>query len=80
MPGRRVSPYTGEWIEIAEAVQDNQGETVSPYTGEWIEILPCRNAPHPLNVSPYTGEWIEILLSRFRDCQTKSLSLHRRVD
>ena len=35
----RVSPYTGEWIEIfSEPAPSEMPASVSPYTGEWIEI------------------------------------------
>ena len=38
-----VSPYTGEWIEIASLAHQKLSGTVSPYTGEWIEMLELNN-------------------------------------
>ena len=38
LKARSVSPYTGEWIEIAKFELEPDDKTVSPYTGEWIEI------------------------------------------
>ena len=55
-----VSPYTGEWIEIAWWWWCCYNSCVSPYTGEWIEILYHFNYLAIFLVSPYTGEWIEI--------------------
>ena len=33
-----VAPYTGAWIEIAEARRLIFGRIVAPYTGAWIEM------------------------------------------
>ncbi len=32
-----VSPFMGEWIEIATAYLVTYSRTVSPFMGEWIE-------------------------------------------
>ncbi len=34
-----VSPFMGEWIEIAVGKADNNWGGVSPFMGEWIEII-----------------------------------------
>ena len=34
----KVSPYIGEWIEIAVYGVGKRKYAVSPYIGEWIEI------------------------------------------
>ncbi len=59
----RVSPYTGEWIEILHSAINLNPLFVSPYTGEWIEILILSSSSSLCSVSPYTGEWIEIFSS-----------------
>jgi len=32
-----VAPYTGAWIETANATLHDQTDFVAPYTGAWIE-------------------------------------------
>ncbi len=59
----KVSPYTGEWIEILNELYSPCSVVVSPYTGEWIEIRITSKVSSLFSVSPYTGEWIEILKS-----------------
>ena len=75
----RVSPYTGEWIEISsEPAPSEMPASVSPYTGEWIEISANSLSVFCLPVvSPYTGEWIEIALSGPKITMSSSLTLHR---
>ncbi len=64
-----VSPYTGEWIEIAvitfRSVESSSHLTqVSGLKSYKINIT-CSC----VDVSPYTGEWIEISLTLLDRCQ-----------
>ena len=59
---RRVTPFTGVWIEIAYQSPDGLvSDAVTPFTGVWIEIenlLPDQRAHR--HVTPFTGVWIEM--------------------
>ena len=75
-----VAPYTGAWIEIAEAEAFCYRYLVAPYTGAWIEIYFFQTLHGGGLVAPYTGAWIEIRWAQRNQDTFARRTLHGCVD
>ena len=62
LPGDKVTPYVGVWIETGLSRFQDYRRPVTPYVGVWIETSAKLHGSHHRYVTPYVGVWIETLI------------------